>query len=75
MSKTNGRAKWEPIIQRFHESGKTAKQWAKEEGISYQSLVLWKRKLERLSSFIELDEPSRQSASLASKRQLSHRLN
>ncbi len=41
-----------PIIQKFNDSGKSAKQWAEEQGISYQSLILWKRKLKEPLAFV-----------------------
>ena len=55
MSRRSARARWEPIVQKFNDSGKSAKQWAKEQGISYQSLILWKRKLGRAPAFVELN--------------------
>ena len=54
MSRRSARAKWEPIVQKFNESGKSAQRWAEEEGISYQSLILWKRKLKEPPAFVEL---------------------
>ena len=54
MSRRSGRARWEPIVHTFNQSGKSAKEWAEEQGVSHQSLVLWKRKLKEPPAFVEL---------------------
>jgi len=57
MPRKSARGRWEPIVQRFNESGKSAKQWAEEEGISYPSLIYWKNKLKEPPAFVELNGP------------------
>jgi hypothetical protein len=54
------REKWTSILEKFSKSGKSANKWCKEEGISYQRLLFWKKRLNQDNNpyFIELkDEP------------------
>lgn len=46
---------WLVILEKFTQSNKSARQWCQEEGVSYQSLLKWKKKSVR-SAFVELKD-------------------
>ena len=55
MSRRSARVRWEPIVEKFNNSGKSARHWAEEEGISYPSLIHWIAKLKETPAFVELN--------------------
>ena len=60
MTKRRTAAQRQELLQNFFSSGLSAKQWCAQQGISYQTLLLWKKKLDHQakSSFIELENES-----------------
>jgi hypothetical protein len=60
--RTNSKQKWSEIIENQKSSSKTAREWCKDQEISYQSFIHWRKRLsqceEKKTPFIEMAEES-----------------
>ena len=54
MRKRAGRAVWEQRIATCMASGLSCRDWARENGFVYQTVLCWKRKLRENPSNLEL---------------------
>jgi hypothetical protein len=56
-------AQWRELIKAWKQSGKTRKLWCKENGIAYESLRRWTKRLRGTSEKVSLVEISRAAKS------------
>lgn len=58
--RANSKQKWSELIQNQKSSSKSAREWCRDQGISYQSFLNWRKRLsqkeETNPSFVEVVE-------------------
>ena len=42
--------KWAKVVKRWKKSGKKPKAWCSENGISYVSFIIWRKRFEKMSA-------------------------